>query len=72
MKAFITDQGTAMAEATLCDAHAADKNLVAEARHAAAMSGDWNGQPMTDCGDNDALACGYCGATAESEKEARS
>lgn len=55
--AFVTTQGTAMAESALCTACIGDK----ASEELALPGNDWDGGIRVNCTDNDELECQSCG-----------
>lgn len=58
---IVTEQGTAMAEATLCDAHFSDPELRHFAEVWAEGAEDFNGLTWRETTGNDAVVCVECG-----------
>jgi len=67
MYALITDAGTAMAEAFLCEACRNPENE-GYAMEQASQADDWNKESFVDVGDNNASDCCICGANVDDFK----
>lgn len=61
MIAFLSIQGTALAQTALCDYHATAQHNIERVLFRAKMAGDWNGLRPTDCTGNEILRCQICG-----------
>lgn len=61
MRSIVNDQGTAMAEATLCEEHYKQHEPPIVAEAAAENAEDFAGFNWQDSTGNDAVSCIWCG-----------
>jgi hypothetical protein len=69
MWAYVTDQGTAMAEAALCGRHRDDPVGRGRALAAAEAAPEWDGFALREASGNEALRCLVCGRDIYGQEE---